>query len=1025
MFWSRQTCLRCAFVVLCGLLCLFARQPARAQETLPHWYPLAGPAGRISHLAAAPAGDLYAVSITSVNRKDDLTQWREAGNRAPAGALYRSRDDGATWQPATNDLPPGLMTALAVDVPGGDILVGLQATGAAPDRRAPLWRSSDGGLHWAPLSLPAPTSSANTTIIHQIARGAAGGDLFLGITQGDEHTVSYVYRSRDDGRTWTVFEVLRNDRQPGDILADLVPHPARRDRVFITTYAGDLLISEDAGQSWRPALQRETGAEAGVTPPQLAFRTDRPDLALLVRGQNTPGASALTVARTTDGGASWRAVTASGLPAQGAPQALAALDAGVYLLNTSAGSFRSVDDGATWQPLEGALSSGEVAEFLTIAPAPESGAAGTTAQPAATAAVVLAATGHGIYTSLDGGAVWAALGSGLPFNSKIAGLLTHSASPGTVFAVSDNTSLRGAVQPPMMLRSMDGGQRWSSAAAGLPDAQATAWAVDPGDPNALFAASWEQVFRSTDAGLTWQAVRLESGAHNAIAVAASDGNLIYLGGRPALRSTDRGLTWQPMPVILPGMAQQTDNVSGIVVAPDDAAHLWVALDGGGVAESRDAGLSWRLTGLSGQPLRWLAAGVAEKEGGGAQTTAPLYAGVAEDGIYRFDGSSWRAVADGLPAQSTILAFVADPRTPGLLWATRDGGGIYRSLDGGAKWANVATNVGENLAQAITVDYSIPDGVFVGTATAGAWALRPNAQPAAKMATAGAVKATAARTGIDARIEVVWPHDWAPVAEAAQANIGLRLFMPGSLLPPACGWQPKTTVWQAVNTDPVKELDQAQQRSVDGQPFPYWDLNDVDVSRAKDPNQKLYFMVRVEGVDTATSVWAHGADPRTYFPQPDVPSGIATDDLDAVDARIQIVWPHDEAGNPRAVREGTLANVLVAFFAHGTRLSVPVGWQPAGITLYGAWNQEVGKPLAREAVVSTRQAGAIAYPVWEFTNIPVDRATVSADAAGGIGATLYLWVMADGVQTAPNIWAHGADSRTYFPATDEPIQGCVP
>jgi hypothetical protein len=115
-----------------------------------------------------------------------------------------------------------------------------------------------------------------------------------------------------------------------------------------------------------------------------------------------------------------------------------------------------------------------------------------------------------------------------------------------------------------------------------------------------------------------------------------------------------------------------------------------------------------------------------------------------------------------------------------------------------------------------------------------------------------------------------------------------------------------------------------------------------------------------------------------------------------------------------------------FFKHGTRLSVPVDWQPAGLTLYGAWDQEVGKPVSREAVRSTRQAGAIAYPVWEFNNIPVARATTPAGAAEGTGATLYLWVMADGgVQTYPNIWAHGADSRTYFPAMDEPIQGCVP
>ena len=992
---------------------------ARArQESLPHWYPLAGPAGRISHLAAAPNGDLYAVSITSVNRRDDQTQWRETGNPSISAALYRSEDGGATWQPATNDLPPGQFTALAVDAVRDDILVGLLSADAAADRRSPLWHSSDAGLHWSPLPLPAAFPTANSLIIRQIVRAADDRYLYLGATAEDESTVSYIYRSGDDGLTWTTFEVLRNDQQPGDFLADLIPHPARGDRLFITTYAGDVLISEDAGQNWRSVVQRQAGIEAGVTPPQLAFRPDRPDVALLVRGQNTPGAGALTVARSSDGGVTWRSVAASGLPLQGAPHALAALRGGIYLLNTSAGTFRSADDGVTWQPLEGALSSGGVAEFL----APP----GATAHPAAAELAVLAATGHGIYASQDGGAVWEPLGTGLPFNSKIAGLLTHSASPGMVFAVNDNASLGGVVPPPLILRSLDGGQRWESAAAGLPDVPVTAWTINPSDPNILLAASSEQAFRSSDAGLSWQAVRLESGAHKAIAVATSNSNVVYLGGRPALRSADRGITWEPIPVVLPGEQQQTYDVSGIVVAPNDAGQLWMALDGGGVLESRDAGRSWRLIGLAGQPVRWLTAGVAEKSVNGTQKPPTLYAGVAEDGIYRFDGNGWTAVSDGLPARSTILALVADPRAPGLLWAARDGGGVYRSADGGDTWVNVATGVGENLAQSLAIDFSVPDGVLMGTATAGVWALRPNVQPAAKATAVGAVKTVNGRAGVDARIEVVWPHDFAPVTEADRANIGLRLFAPGSLTSPACGWQPKTTVWQAANTDPVEPLDLAEQRSVDGQPFPYWNLNDVDVSRANDPSQKLYFMARVEGVDTATSVWAHGADPRTYFPQPDVPSGTATEDLDAVDARIQIVWPHDDAGNPRSVREGALANVLVTFFKHGTRLSVPVDWQPAGLTLYGAWDQEVGKPLSSEAVRSIRQAGAIGYPVWEFNNIPVARATTPAGAAEEAGATLYLWVMADGgVQTYPNIWAHGADSRTYFPAMDEPIQGCVP
>ena len=178
------------------------------------------------------------------------------------------------------------------------------------------------------------------------------------------------------------------------------------------------------------------------------------------------------------------------------------------------------------------------------------------------------------------------------------------------------------------------------------------------------------------------------------------------------------------------------------------------------------------------------------------------------------------------------------------------------------------------------------------------------------------------------------------------------------------------------------------------------------------------MVQAAGATTATSVWAHGADTRTYMPLQDVPSGIATEPIDALDARIEIVWPHDAQGNARQTATGAYANVGVALFKHGTRLSVPVSWRPAGLTLYGAWNQDIGRPLKREAVKQVRQSGAVAYPMWEFLNIPV---AMAADPAN----KLFLWVVIDGVETYPTIWTHGADARTYFPIMDELIQGCTP
>jgi hypothetical protein len=250
-------------------------------------------------------------------------------------------------------------------------------------------------------------------------------------------------------------------------------------------------------------------------------------------------------------------------------------------------------------------------------------------------------------------------------------------------------------------------------------------------------------------------------------------------------------------------------------------------------------------------------------------------------------------------------------------------------------------------------------------------------------------------------------------------VGIRLFLPASLESPACGWRPAVELWRAVNTDPATRVELAEQRAVDGQPFPYWDANDVDVAPARADGAKVYFLVKVDGVDTATSVWAHGADARTYFPEQLVPSGIATGAITEVDARIQIVWPHDAAGEARDVSDATLANVGVTLFKRGTRLSVPTNWQPAGeVRLIGAWNSEVSRPFPIAPVVSTRQSGVIAYPVWEFNDVPIDRAREGENR-------LYLWAQVDGVRSYPTVWAHGVDSRTYFPAKDEPVLGCLP
>ncbi len=976
----------------------------QAQDRSSGWQPLGGPAGRISHLAASPDGaDLYAVSSAAARRRDDQTQWQTGGREVRSDALYRSQDGGLTWQALTNDLPPAPITALYADTDGRRLFVGLQDV--VQGCCGGLWGSLDRGATWTRIPL-----GRDGLTIQRIARSAGGRHLLVVATAADSNPASTLYRSTDDGRTWTARDVLLADQPPGDVLTDLIPASGDASLLFAATRNGRLYRSADAGDTWNlQPLAFDMGQAAAPVNVRLVISPDNGDALLLARSATSERPDRLDIERSEDGGRSWRRLAAGGLSSQTIVGALSALRNSVYLLDSDQGAFRSTDGGTTWQPLEGPLSAGQVAEFLPLPATFNLQPATRTPEPSADQ-TVLAATGYGIFLSRDGGALWQAYGSGLPFNSSIVGLLTDARRAGQIWAISDTRPGAGTPLPPLVLRSLDSGRTWLPAARGLPAGVATAWTLDPGALDTLMLATAETFARTTDAGLTWQVTRLEPGTHAVIAVAPTDSRVIYLGGRPALRSTDRGASWQAMPVALPGTAAQASDVTGLAVDAAQGEHLWAGYDGG-VAESLDGGRSWRAAGLAGQKVRWLHFG---PSGG-----FPLLAGVDGDGIYRLDAPAgvWAAAAQGLPAGSTLLALVADERAGGALWALRDGGGVYRSTDTGRSWSNGAATLADNLAQSAAPDFAdakaAEGALLVGTANAGIWTQRNNAVGA------GLVPApTAPPRSVAARIEVFWPHAGAPVNEARLANLGVRIFSERSLLQPPCAWSPRVTIWQAVDESPAELLGDAAQRTIDGAPFPYWVYDDIDVSRARDGEHKLYYFVQVEGVEAATGIWAHAADSRTSFPQQDVPSGLAVGPIDAVDARIQIVWPHDASGIERTPAEAPQANVAVMLFKHGTRLSVPVGWHSAGLTLYGAWNYEVGRPLSREPLVQVRTSGAITYPVWEFTNIPVDRATEP-------GNRVYLWVKADGIETYPSIWAHGVDARTAFPIPDEPIQGCIP
>jgi hypothetical protein len=265
--------------------------------------------------------------------------------------------------------------------------------------------------------------------------------------------------------------------------------------------------------------------------------------------------------------------------------------------------------------------------------------------------------------------------------------------------------------------------------------------------------------------------------------------------------------------------------------------------------------------------------------------------------------------------------------------------------------------------------------------------------------------------VDARIQIVWPHGGAAVTEASRANVSAYLFRSGTFVPVPCAYPGTVRLWVGLNNEPARVVATGKPRVEQNGALNItaFDFDDVDVSAARDRRNKLYFFVTVDGVAARSSIWAHGADARTFFPAPDVPIGVGG--APPLDAQIEIVWPHGNAPVERA----RLANVTAMMLGRGGLQSAPPGFA-ATARLWRAVDTHPGEPVATgSARLQTTPAG-VTHPVWDFNDVDVSAATTPL-------SKLYFWVTVDGVDATSNVWTHGADARTIMPAKNAPTESC--
>lgn len=246
-----------------------------------------------------------------------------------------------------------------------------------------------------------------------------------------------------------------------------------------------------------------------------------------------------------------------------------------------------------------------------------------------------------------------------------------------------------------------------------------------GDPRTYYmGTTGGGLWKTEDMGLSWHNVSdgyFQSGSIGAVAVAASDPNVVYVGtgehavrgvmthgGDGLWRSTDAGRSWKRIGL------EQSQHIARIIVHPQDPDTVWVAVQGAlygpssqrGVYKSTDGGANWtqvlsvdERTGASelsldpGNP-RILYAAMWEH----GRQPWKITSGGPGSGLYKStdSGDTWERLSEGLPEKMGKMAIAVSPVNNDKVWAliesdsNEDERGLYVSLDAGKHWKHVSS-----------------------------------------------------------------------------------------------------------------------------------------------------------------------------------------------------------------------------------------------------------------------------------------------------------------------------------------------
>jgi photosystem II stability/assembly factor-like uncharacterized protein len=259
----------------------------------------------------------------------------------------------------------------------------------------------------------------------------------------------------------------------------------------------------------------------------------------------------------------------------------------------------------------------------------------------------------------------------------------------------------------------------------------TALALDPQHPATMYALPYEypdgpRVFRTTSGGSVWTVVgQLSDYSVNKLLVDPHSSDYLYgMTGTAVWRSTDAGVSWDSSGVPIYTLDMAADPlVPGRVFLSGGTQSTYAPV----VLISTDYGRSWTARGLG-------------PDNGSAYCvefdpvdTGVAYVGCSSGLVFKTTdgGAHWDSACAGLPATTYIEDLAVNPGSPEIVLAAGSDG-AYRSTDGGGSW-NKAGSItiafdlalsAANPAVAYCLGYDTAPCLYVSTDSGANWAIQP-------------------------------------------------------------------------------------------------------------------------------------------------------------------------------------------------------------------------------------------------------------------------------------------------------------